>query len=105
MVEANTLFQGSNTTCVSASADAFDCTLDRPPTGKTFYAKDGTQLLNVFLGMTAATVDATNHVDGGCVAENANGLSWRCYLGEAAVTHHTISREMLGQLSSGPAAG
>src|SRR5437870_1510318 len=38
MVEASTLFRGSNPVCVSASADAFHCTLDRHPTGETFYS-------------------------------------------------------------------
>jgi hypothetical protein len=105
MVEANTLFRGSNPICVSVSADAFHCTLDRPPTGETFYSPDGSQLLNVFLGMKQATVDSTNHIDGGCVSESADGLSWQCYLGSAAVSHDIVSESFLGEPLKGPAAG
>lgn len=105
MVEASTLFRGSSPVCVSVSADAFHCTLDRPPTGETFYSQDGKQLLNAFLGMKQTTVDSTHHIDGGCVSDNANGLSWQCYLGPAAVSHDIISEGLLGKLSPGPAAG
>lgn len=105
MLEASTLFRGSDPVCLSVSADAFHCTLDRPPTGETFYSQDGKQLLNVFLGMKQATVDSTNHIDGGCVSDSADGRSWQCYLGSAAVSHNIVSAEFLGMLSQGPAAG
>ncbi len=107
MVEASTLFAGSNPVCVSVNGSdaSFHCTLDRPPTGETFYSQDGTQLLNVFLGMKVGTVDATNHIDGGCVSDSTDGLSWQCYLGTAAVSHDIVSAEMLGKFSPGPAAG
>jgi hypothetical protein len=105
MVEASTLFRGSDPVCVSVAADAFHCTLDRPPTGETFFDQDGTQRLDVFLGMKQATVDSTNHIDGGCVSDSADGLSWQCYLGPAAVSHDIISESFLGTLSLGPAAG
>jgi hypothetical protein len=105
MIEANTLFAGSNPTCVSASASAFHCTLARTPTGETFYAQDGTQLLDVFLGMKMPTVDTTRHVDGGCVARSADGRSWDCYLGHAAVTHGVIGATLLGDYAPIPVAG
>jgi hypothetical protein len=105
MVEANTLFQGSNPTCLTVSPDSFHCTLDRPPTGETFYSQDGKPLLNAFLGMKEPTVDSTNHIDGGCVSDHADGLSWQCYLGPAAVSHEIVSADFLGKLSPGPAAG
>jgi hypothetical protein len=105
IVEASTLFRGSSPVCVSVSADAFHCTLERPPTGETFYSQDGKQLLNVFLGVKQTTVDSTHHIDGGCVSDNADGLSWQCYLGPAAVSHDIISEEVLGKLSPGPVAG
>jgi hypothetical protein len=105
MVEASTLFHDSNPVCVSVSADAFHCTLDRPPTGETFYSQDGTQLLDVFLGMKQATVDSTNHIDGGCVSDSADGRSWQCYLGSAAVSHDVVSEALLGEFSPSPRAG
>jgi hypothetical protein len=105
VVEANTLFQGSNPVCVSVSPDAFHCTLDRPPTEETFYSPDGKRLLNVFLGIKRATVDSTHHIDGGCVSDSANGLSWQCYLGSEAVSRGIIGERLLGQLAPGPIAG
>jgi hypothetical protein len=105
MVEASTLFRGSNPICVTVSAESFHCTLDRPPTGETFYSQDGKQLFNVFLGVKEATVDSTNHIDGGCVSDSSDGLSWQCYLGSAAVSHDIVSEDYLGKLSQGPAAG
>jgi hypothetical protein len=104
MIEANTLFAGSDPGCVAVSHDAFHCTLDKPPEGETFFSQDGTQLLDVFLGMKVATVDSTQHIDGGCVSRSADGLSWDCYLGAAAVAHDVVSPQLLGRLSPGPAA-
>jgi hypothetical protein len=104
MIEANTLFAGSDPVCVAVSHDAFHCTLDKPPEGETFFSQDGTQLLDVFLGMKVATVDSTQHIDGGCVSRSADGLSWDCYLGAAAVAHDVVSPQLLGRLSPGPAA-
>jgi hypothetical protein len=104
MIEANTLFAGSDPVCVAVSHDAFHCILDKPPAGETFFSQDGTQLLDVFLGMKAETVDSTHHVDGGCVSRSADGLSWDCYLGAAAVAHDVVSPQLLGRLVPGPAA-
>jgi hypothetical protein len=105
MIEANTLFAGSNPTCVSVSASTFHCTLERTPTGETFYAQDGTQLFDVFLGTKMPTLDATRHVDGGCVSRSADGRSWDCYLGQTAVANGVIGAGLLGDYAPTPAAG
>jgi hypothetical protein len=104
MIEANTLFAGSDPVCVTVSHDSFHCTLDKPPTGEAFFSQDGTQQFDMFLGMKAPTVDSTHHIDGGCISRSAQGLSWDCYLGAAAVAHDVVSPQLLGTLSSGPAA-
>jgi hypothetical protein len=54
--------------------------------------------------MKAPTVDSTHHIDGGCISRSAQGLSWDCYLAAAAVAHDIVSPQLLGTLSSGPAA-
>jgi hypothetical protein len=96
MVDGYRLFAGSQPTCVSTSTTSFHCTLTTPPTGETFSNADGTPLTNVFLGMKAETVDASKHVDGGCVGVTADGLAWDCYLGQAAVDHGIIGQSFLG---------
>ena len=103
--EANTLFAGSSPKCVLTSEASFRCTLDEPPTGETFYDSTGNQLLNVFLGMKMPTVDAAGRVDGGCIAQSADGMVWDCYLGQEAVSRGAVSQQLLGQASRGPAAG
>lgn len=75
MVEGYRLFAGSQPHCVSTSTTSFRCTLAVPPTGETFFNADGSQASNVFLGMKVETVDATKHVDGGCVGASADGLA------------------------------
>lgn len=96
MIEGYRLFEGSQPTCESLSPSSFHCTLKTPPTGETFYYQDGTQALDLFLGIKAETVDKNRRVDGGCVSVSADGRSWDCYLGEAAVAHGIISRTFLG---------
>lgn len=99
------LFEGSRPTCVRRSASSFHCALQMPPTGMTFYNEDGTRALDRFLGVTAETVDASRRVDGACVAVSADGRSWDCYLGEAAVSRGLISRSLLGVYVAGPVTG
>ncbi len=51
------------------------------------------------------TVDATKHVNGGCVGLTADGLEWECYLGQAAVDHGIVGQGFLGQYAPGPGHG
>lgn len=96
MIEGYGLFAGSDPTCVSQTAMSFHCDLAKSPIGEAFYNADGSQALDVFLGMKAETVDRTKHVDGACVSVTRDGRSWDCYLGEAAVNRGLLRRSYLG---------
>jgi hypothetical protein len=99
LVAGHSVFEGASPTCVRRSTTAFHCTLDRAPTGLTF------DVPNAYLGVKVQTVDANKRVDGGCVSVSADGRSWDCYLGEAAVTHGIIGPDFLGEYQPGPAHG
>jgi hypothetical protein len=58
-----------------------------------------------WLGAAEPTVDSTNHVNGGCRALDAAGMTWQCYIGEAAVEEEIISRQFLGERVQGPGVG
>jgi hypothetical protein len=58
-----------------------------------------------WLGAAEPSVDATNHVNGGCRALDDAGMTWRCYIGEAAVEERIISRQFLGERVRGPGVG
>jgi hypothetical protein len=56
-------------------------------------------------GTVEPTVDASSHVNGGCRSLASDGLTWQCYIGQAAVDHQIIGPDLLGTYSSGPGAG
>jgi hypothetical protein len=56
-------------------------------------------------GTVEETVDATNHVNGGCRALTVAGTDWECYIGEAAVQQRIISQDFLGEYAPGPSQG
>jgi hypothetical protein len=58
-----------------------------------------------WLGAAEPSVDATNHVNGGCRALDDAGMTWQCYIGEAAVEERIISRRFLGDRVRGPGVG
>ena len=60
---------------------------------------------NAWLGAAEPTVDSTNHVNGGCRSLDASGMTWQCYIGEAAVEEGIISRRSLGDHVRGPGVG
>jgi len=56
-------------------------------------------------GTVEPTVDATQHVNGGCRAQNSAGTEWECYIGEAAVKQNIIGQGFLGQYAPTPGVG
>jgi hypothetical protein len=99
------LFHGSEPQCESRSATSFRCTLAEPPAGTTLYDEDGRRLRDVFLGLKRVTVDSELRVDGACISVRADGRSWDCFLGEAAVARGLIREELLGRYWPEPPAG
>ncbi|MGD9694970.1 MAG: hypothetical protein AB7V42_04845 [Thermoleophilia bacterium] len=71
------------------------CTLARPPAHE----------VSDWTGTVEPSVDAAEHVNGGCRSENAEGTTWRCYLGREAVTQGIIGPDFLGERVSGPGVG
>lgn len=56
-----------------------------------------------FKGHIMQTTDTSYRVDGGCIAPNATGSVWQCYLGQAAVHAHVVAPAALGgQMFGGP---
>lgn len=58
-----------------------------------------------FTGTVEPTVGADKHVNGGCRALDAAGLTWECYLGEAAVDQKIIGPDFLGEYAPSPGVG
>jgi hypothetical protein len=99
------LFKGTHPTCTSLTPTSFVCHLETAPTEMAFYGPDGKRLTDAWLGVKAGTVDATHHVDGGCVATTADGRTWQCYLGEEAVQRGIIGPDYLGDYLPEPPTG
>ena len=73
----------------------FHCVLDRPPIRE----------VDDFTNVVYQTVDATQHVNGGCRSQRADGLVWQCYLGRADVDQKIISAGFLRKVQTMPASG
>ena len=116
ILHGHQLFTGAQPQCEALDASSFRCTVERPPTGMTFYREDAegsttydgrtwTPVFDMFLGMKVETVDSTRHVDGGCVSISADGRIWNCFLGQSAVDHGIIGSGFLGDYLPEPATG
>lgn len=87
---------GTHPICTEVRARVeYDCVLDVPPADE----------VADWAGTVEVAVDRTMHVFGGCRAQDAAGLRWRCYIGHEAVRQGTIAEDLLGQPSPGPASG
>jgi hypothetical protein len=75
--------RGTKPTCTAVVAgSAYRCTLANAPhhvPGQPDWT-----------GNNEPTVDANKRVSGACVAQNAPGTVWTCYVGQAAVDHKLI---------------
>jgi hypothetical protein len=96
IVAGGLIFQGTRPDCTVVTPGVeYRCTLDKPPMHE----------VDDFTGTKYQTVDATQHVNGGCIGQTADGLVWECWIGEEAVRHQIISREFLGEVQTVPAVG
>ena len=86
---------GTEPTCTEVSGSEYDCTLAKAPSDE----------LSNWKGTVEPTVDAQGKVNGGCRSLTADGRSWDCYLGRAAVEEQIIGPELLGQASPAPGVG
>jgi hypothetical protein len=96
IVAGGFIFQGTHPDCtVVTEGVEYHCTLDRPPIPE----------VTDFKGTVYQTVDATQHVNGGCRSLTSAGLEWECWIGEAAVEQKIISEGFLGEVQTTPAVG
>jgi len=89
------IFDQTDPTCLpNPDGISFRCTLARPPGGDLPTYMDAKEVLAID-GLAA----------GGCIGRDATGLTWDCYIGQAAVEHDIISQDFLGQPVAGPGQG
>jgi hypothetical protein len=75
--------RGTKPTCTTVAAGSeYRCTLASRPHQFPGQA--------VWTGTNEPTVGANERVTGACVAQNAPGTVWTCYIGQAAVDHKVI---------------
>jgi hypothetical protein len=96
VIAGGLIFQGTQPTCSTVVEGVeYLCTIDKP----------AFPMVDDFTNVVYQTVDATHHVNGGCRSLAADGRTWRCWIGQAAVDHQIISQDFLGQVQIGPATG
>ena len=85
---------GTQPTCTTVRANVeFDCVLSKPP-------KEGDIPAGAWKGTVEPTLDPrTKRVNGGCRAQDADGMHWSCYAGKEAVRQQIISAGYLGEVS------
>ncbi|HEY5331932.1 MAG TPA: hypothetical protein VIJ21_00180 [Solirubrobacterales bacterium] len=90
---------GAEPSCVTLRRNVeYDCLLSESP-GEVPHAVAAAA--GDWRGYVVETVDAGDHVNGGCRAENVAGTRWHCFLGEAAVHHNLIAPQSLGDFRPG----
>ena len=94
------IFTDTHPTCLAGStASAFDCTLATAPD------PEGTDAAgNADFTGTKEPLVVDGKVAGGCIGIDKAGLTWECYIGQAAVDHEIVSQDFLGQ-PAGPGRG
>jgi hypothetical protein len=95
--DGSATFIGTRPTCTQTSEEQFRCLLQAAPSVEYI---DGS-----YLGAKMPSVDASKHIDGGCIATAADGLAWDCYLGQAAVDQGILDASLLGQYQPTPSHG
>jgi len=90
---------GTQPTCTTIrSGIEFDCKLASPP-------RTGDIEPGGWNGTVEPTVDATKRVNGGCRSLSADGMHWRCYIGQEAVKQQIIGPGFLGEYAPAPGVG
>jgi hypothetical protein len=93
---------GTEPTCTVVTKDIeFHCTLAKAPAIEVTDAQGNP----AWKGTVEASVDAAQHVNGGCRSLRDDGLEWQCYIGQEAVDQQIIGQQLLGQTVSGPGVG
>jgi hypothetical protein len=89
------IFNQSDPSCLmNPDATSFRCTLSRPPAGDHATFMGAKEVLAID-GVAA----------GGCIGLDAAGMTWDCFIGQAAVDREIISQDFLVQPVLGPGQG
>ena len=93
------VLMGTNPVCTTVRANVeFDCVLSRAP-------RQGDIQAGAWKGTVEPTVDRNKRVNGGCRSLDAEGIHWRCYVGEEAVRRQIIGPGFLGEFAPQPGVG
>ncbi len=114
MPAGSAIFGDRHPSCVlAADGVTYNCTLDAVPlpegTGVAPASlKPGTSAVPAlapdYLGWKEL-IGVDGVVAGGCVGRDHAGLSWDCYVGQAAVAHGILTTDVLGQPMTVPGRG
>jgi hypothetical protein len=98
-------FTGTEPTCTTLrDGQEYECVLDRPPNGEVPPGSGNYVIApGQWDGAVEGTVDDTDHVNGGCRSQNAEGTRWLCYLGEESIKHKILMPSALGDYAPEPA--
>ena len=101
MPAGTAIFGQTDPSCVLNPDDGrYRCTLSKPPADEVTDANGNP----AYLG-TKEVVAINGVVAGGCIGLDQAGMTWDCYVGQAAVDHEIISQDFLGQPVLGPGHG
>ena len=96
MPGSSVIFIDTDPTCTTKNSVEFDCTLGNPPSK---------EIQDDYTGSKQTFNDKDDNIAGGCIGQDAAGVHWTCYAGKKAVEMDIIGKDLLGQHTSGPAAG
>jgi hypothetical protein len=101
MPAGTAIFGQTDPTCVlNEDGSSYRCTLSKPPADEVTDANGNP----AYIG-TKEVVAIDGVVAGGCIGLDAAGMTWDCYVGQAAVDHEIIGQDFLGQPVLGPGHG
>lgn len=96
MPAGSAIFGGTHPTCaLQDDGVTYACTLASLPTQEYIADHTGAKM--------PITID--RRIAGGCIGQDREGRHWNCYLGEEAVKHDIVARDMLGQYAPSPSHG
>jgi hypothetical protein len=98
-------FAGTEPTCTTLRPGLeYECVLAKPANGEVpkgsgqFVVRPG-----AWDEVVEGTVDESEHVNGGCRSQNAEGTHWLCYLGQESVNQKILMPSALGDYAPEPA--
>ena len=88
------VLNGTDPKCTEVEAGSvYDCTLTTPPPEAPSGAGAPAR---TWLNAVSLMADRDELVNGGCVAQTTDGMTWRCYVGSAAVREWILDARLLG---------